>query len=87
MRAVICGLLSIGLVIALTGASDAASKREKSRRSVGYYYSSPSDLTERQLRNQRAYERGEYYEHDSNALAFGSRAWWEQKQRESADER
>ena len=87
MRAVICGLLSIGLVIALADASDAASKREKGRPSVGYYYSSPSDLTERQLRNQRAYERGEYYEHDSNALPFGSRAWWEQKQREGADER
>ena len=87
MSSIVCGLLSIGPVIALTGASDAASKREKRRRSVGYYYSSPSDLTERQLRNQRAYERGEYYEHDANALPFGSRAWWEQKQRESADER
>ena len=87
MRAIFCGLLSIGLVIAFTNASDAANKREKSRRSPGYYYSSPSDLTERQLRNQRAYERGEYYEHDSNALPFGSRAWWEQKQREGADER
>ena len=87
MRAIFCGLLSIGLVIAFTNASDAANKREKSRRSPGYYYSSPSDLTERQLRNQRAYERGEYYEHNSNALPFGSRAWWEQKQREGADER
>jgi hypothetical protein len=87
MRAMICGLLSIGLLIALAGVSVAASKREKGRRSAGYYYSSPSDLTERQLRNQRAYERGEYYEHDSNALPFGSRAWWEQKQREGADER
>ena len=25
------------------------------------------------MRNQRVYERGEYYEHDSNALPFGSR--------------
>jgi hypothetical protein len=41
MRAVTCGLLSIGLVIAFPSATDAASKREKSRRSVGYYYSSP----------------------------------------------
>ena len=86
MRAVSCGLLSISLVIAFTGASDAANKRAKTRRPAAYYYSSPSDLTERQLRNQRAYERGEYYEHDSNALPFGSRAWWEQKQREGRDE-
>ena len=68
MRAIFCGLLSIGLVIAFTNASDAANKREKSRRSPGYYYSSPSDLTERQLRNQRAYERGEYYETRTRTL-------------------
>jgi hypothetical protein len=56
MRAMLCGLLSIGLLIALAGVSVAASKREKPRRSSGYYYNSPSELTERQLRNQRAYE-------------------------------
>jgi hypothetical protein len=87
VRAILCGLLSGGLIIALADTSDAAKGRGKSRRPSGYYYNSPTTASERQLRNQRAYERGEYYEHDSNALPFGSRAWWEQKMREGADER
>jgi hypothetical protein len=86
MRAVICGLLSVGLMVAFAATSDADNKRKKNRRPSGYNYNASSDLAERQLRNQRAYERGEYYEHDSNALPFGSRAWWEQKQREGRDE-
>jgi hypothetical protein len=36
----------------------------------------------RQLQNLRGYERNEYYEHDSNAVPFGSRVWWELKQGE-----
>jgi len=64
---------------ALTSTSGAANSRAKHHRANGYYYNSPTTAMERQLRNQRAYERGEYYEHDSNALPFGSRACWEQK--------
>jgi hypothetical protein len=37
--------------------------------------------TPRQLQNLRGYERNEYYEHDSNAVPFGSRVWWEQAER------
>ncbi len=91
MRALVCGLLSLVVLTILAESSDAADNRGKNRRRGGYYYNAPaanapSNATERQLRNQRAYERGEYYEHDSNALPFGSRAWWEQKERERADE-
>jgi hypothetical protein len=75
--------LSAGLLVALTGAASADNKDHKPRRHHKHYYSHPAGVTERQLRNERAYERGEYYEHDSNALLFGSRAWWEQKERES----
>lgn len=87
MRALLCSLLWGGALVALTSTGEAANGRAKHRRPSGYYYNSPTTTTERQLRNQRAYERGEYYEHDSNALPFGSRAWWEQKMREGADER
>ena len=87
MRRTICLLLSVGLLTASVGTGEAANGRAKQPRPNTYYYSAPSTTaTERQLRNQRAYERGEYYEHDSNALPFGSRAWWEQKQREGRDE-
>jgi len=87
MRRTICLLLSGGLLTASVGTGGAANGRAKQPRPNTYYYSAPTTTaTERQLRNQRAYERGEYYEHDSNALPFGSRAWWEQKQREGRDE-
>jgi len=41
--------------------------------------------TQRQLRNARAYDRGAYFEQDSNAHPVGSRGWWELKERESGD--
>jgi len=74
--------LSAALLVAFVGAASADNKEHKPRRHDKHYYSYPAGVTERQLRNERAYERGEYYEHDSNALRFGSRAWWEQKERE-----
>ena len=86
MKAFVCGLLPMALVITLADPSEAANKQAKQRRPNSYYYDSPTTATERQLRNLRGYERGEYYEHDSNALPFGSRAWWEQKGREGRDE-
>jgi hypothetical protein len=83
MRPLIVGVLSAGLLVAFAGAGSADSQDgRKHRRYQERYYSYPG-ATERQLRNLRAYERGEYYERDSNALPVGSKAWWEQKERES----
>ena len=70
MRAIICLLLLAGLLMAAVATGEAANSRAKQRRQETYYYTSPTTATERQMRNQRAYERGEYYEHDSNALPF-----------------
>jgi hypothetical protein len=84
MRALLCSFLWGGALVALASTSEAANGRAKDRRPSGYYYNSPTTMSERQLRKQRAYERGEYLR---NALSFGSRAWWEQKMREGADER
>jgi hypothetical protein len=86
MRTFIAGLLSAGLLVALTAPSNAETRGHKHRRHYHhYYYTYPSGITERQLRNERAYQRGDYWEHDSNALIPGSRAWFEQKERESGD--
>jgi len=64
-------------------ASDAASSRKKQRRDYSRAYTPPLVITpEQRRRNARAYERGEYYERDSNALPVGSKAWFEQKERE-----
>ena len=84
MRTLIVGVLSAGTLVAFASAGSAGNNDGgKHRRHQERYYSNPSSSTERQQRNLRAYERGEYYEHDSNALPVGSRAWWEQKERES----
>src|SRR5262245_22214534 len=63
MRAIICLVLSCGLLMALVASGETANGRVKQRRQNTYYYSPPTTMTERQLRNQRGYERGEYYEH------------------------
>ena len=64
MKAIFTGLLSAGLLVVLVSAGNADNNRNQHRRHYGYYYGTPSTTTERQLRNERAYERGEYYEHD-----------------------
>jgi hypothetical protein len=85
MKAILAALMSAGLLVAFAGAASAGSDGDHKyrRHHARQYYKAPSGATERQLRNLRAYERGEYYERDSNALPVGSRAWWEQKERES----
>ena len=78
MKAAIAVLVSAGL-LSFAG-SGAASERGAYRR----HYTSPSAITPAQRRRiQEAYDRGEYYEHDSNALPFGSKAWFEQRRREA----
>ena len=77
MKTIIAGAVAAGLVLALTTAANAGHRRNYDTYSEIY----PS-ATPRQLQNLRGYERNEYYEHDSNAVPFGSRAWWELKQGE-----
>jgi hypothetical protein len=85
MRALLCSLLWGSALVALASTSETATQSIVAR--AGIITIRRQTTSERQLRNQRAYERGEYYEHDSNALPFGGRAWWEQKMCEGADER
>ena len=84
MRALIASLMSAALVVSFIETADAASKRKKHRHYDSYSQQYPS-ATPRQLHNLRAYERGEYYL--SDALPVGSRAWFEQKEREGGDRR
>jgi hypothetical protein len=80
MRRTIACLLSALLVASFSGAADAKSKKQN--REYDSYAAKYPSATPRQLRNARAYDRGEYYEMDSNAHPVGSRSWWELKQRE-----
>ena len=86
MRAAIYALLSAVLLVSVADGSQAASSREKQKQRRNSYSRpyTPSLVVspEQKRRNLRAYERGEYYERDSNALPVGSKAWFEQKERE-----
>lgn len=80
MKAVVAALITGSLMLAFAGSTNAASARD----SYSRQYTPPLSITPEQRRhNAEAYERGEYYEHDSNALPFGSRAWREQRGRET----
>ena len=82
MRRMIVGFLAALLVLTLTGTTAGAKSSKKERQGLNSYAAKYPSATPRQLRNARAYDRGEYYEIDSNAHPVGSRSWWELKERE-----
>jgi len=86
MRTIIAGMLSVALLCGLvaTNAAEARAVKKSPRHGDSYARKYPS-ATQRQLRNARAYDRGDYFEQDSNAHPVGSRGWWELKERESGD--
>jgi hypothetical protein len=86
MRTIIAGILSVALLSNLAAANDAEARAaNKPRRHDDSYARKYPSATQRQLRNARAYDRGDYFEQDSNAHPVGSRGWWELKERESGD--
>lgn len=75
----IAGAMSAGLMLTMATAANAGHTRHHAYESYRELYPS---ATPRQLKNLQGYENGGYYELDSNAVPFGSRVWWELKQRE-----
>jgi hypothetical protein len=84
MQAIIAAVLAAGLAIAGSSAAAAGDNQRRHRHTDSYAQKYPS-ASQRQLRNARAYDRGGYFEQDSNAHPVGSRGWWELKERESGD--
>ena len=83
MRTIITGILAASFVIGLAATAEAARKSKSPRYgNDGYTHRYPL-ATQRQRENARAYDRGGYYETDSNAFPPGSRGWWAMKERES----
>lgn len=78
MRMLVAGLVSAGLLAALASPSLAAGT--KRHRQV-YKDNSPSAIAERQ-RHARTFDESEYYEHNLNKIPLGTRAWWDQYDRE-----
>jgi hypothetical protein len=86
MRTIIAVMLSIALLSSVATARGAEARpAKKPRRHDDSYARKYPSATQRQLRNARAYDRGDYFEQDSNAHPVGSRGWWELKERESGD--
>jgi hypothetical protein len=81
MQKIAAALLSAVLVVSFAGTASAKSSKQQRQAYDSYAAKYPS-ATPRQLRNARAYDRGEYYEMDSNAHPVGSRSWWAMKERE-----
>ena len=83
MRAVIASIVAASFVVAFadmaTAGSRASHRYRRDALEQEYPYATP-----RQLQNERAYRRGEYWEHDSDALIIGTSAWFEQKEREGS---
>ena len=86
MRIIIAGVMSASLVLAFADTATAGSHPRHRHQRDALEYKYPY-ATPRQLHNERAYQRGEYWEHDSNALIPGTRAWFEQKEREGGGRR
>jgi hypothetical protein len=85
-RIVIAATLSLAFAGLLFGADGSEARSyKKQRRQFDSYAQKYPLATQRQLRNARAYDRGDYFEQDSNAHPVGSRGWWELKERESGD--
>jgi hypothetical protein len=80
MKKITAGLLSALLVFSFAGVASA--KSSKQQQDYDSYADKYPNATKRQLRNARAYDRGQYYEMDSNAHPPGSPSWWELKERE-----
>jgi hypothetical protein len=83
MRAVLAGLMAFVMFLLVGPSTSDAASRNKHRPTYSRPYTPPALIpAEQKRRNARAYDRGEYYERDSNALPVGSKAWFEQKERE-----
>jgi len=79
MRTLVAGLVSVGLLAVLATPSEAYSKKRK--RHHAYGYNSPSAIAERQ-RHARTFDETQYYERELNKIPMGTRAWWDQLNRE-----
>jgi hypothetical protein len=73
MKAVICGLLGLSLLAAISAPADAGSGARKHRTAKPHSRSQ----SYRQVR-----PRDDYHEHIADKLPFGSSLWWEQMNRE-----
>lgn len=81
MRALVAGLVCVGLLVG-TAAPSMAAETKRQHHYSKYKGSSPSAIAERQ-RNARTFDATQYYEHNLNKIPLGTQAWWDQWGREN----
>jgi hypothetical protein len=77
MKIILAGLVT-ALVLAVVAEPSMAKQH---RRHYGRDYNSPSAIAERQ-RHARTFDENQYYEHILSKIPLGTRAWWDQYDRE-----
>jgi len=82
MRFLAAGLLSVAFVIAPIAMADAAKTSKRHTNHCDAYCQKYPSANSRQLKNAKAYDRGEYWEQDPNAHPVGSPGWWYLKERD-----
>ncbi|KAB2911148.1 MAG: hypothetical protein F9K29_23240 [Hyphomicrobiaceae bacterium] len=82
MKIVLAALLSAVVLGGIVAPANAADCRKNSRGDVVCYVYVTSRLAERQSRKE-TFDPTLYYERDSNAIPFGTAAWWRQKEFEA----
>jgi len=82
MRFLIAGLLSVAFVAGPIATADAAKTSKRHPNHCDDYCQRYPSANSRQLKNAKAYDRGEYWEQDPNAHPVGSPGWWYLKERD-----
>jgi hypothetical protein len=77
MKIILAGLVA-ALMVAVVAESSMANQH---RRHYARNYKSPSEIAERQ-RHARTFDENQYYEHVLSKIPLGTRAWWDQLDRE-----
>ena len=87
MKAVFAVGLALALCVGAAGSADAAAARKhKKKHWTGQ--SSPSAYRSRQRSEPyNSNAASDWHPHDSSQLPFGSKLWWQQKERESGGTR
>ncbi len=82
MKIVLTALISAAVLGSIVAPANAAHCKKTSRGDVICYVYVPSRLAERQS-HKETFDETQYYERDSNAIPFGTAAWWRQKEFEA----
>lgn len=84
MRRVVAACAALSLAVVWSGEADAASARKHKKKQYSARQSTSAGYADRAgSERYRTNVTPDWYPRDSSQLPFGSKLWWEQKERES----